>query len=120
MEKEQKEKIILKSEYTKPREVSVGDHVLRALPGKPVEVPLSQLQMWLNTGRFDWIQPEADDSDLPKELPGRAALKAAKPPIDLSKLVTMDRAALIAVPGIAEKTADAILEFLAKPKGGNS
>ncbi len=113
---DEKVKIILKSEYKKAREITVGNKSVKAIPGKAVEVVLGDLQMWLNTGRFELVEEIQTVSDLPTEIPGRAALIKAE--INAEKVSTMTREQLIDVTGIGEKTADEILKFLEDSKGG--
>lgn len=100
--------IKLKADYTKPREVSVGNKTVKARPGDYIEVPLKDLQVWLGTGRFDHV--ERPVSDLPEKLPGRNAL--VKNGITFDQLRTMDGEALTALPGIKAKTSEEILKFL--------
>ncbi|HRH40390.1 MAG TPA: hypothetical protein PKY82_02010 [Pyrinomonadaceae bacterium] len=111
---DEKAKIILK-EGLKKREIGIGGKFVKVEPGTPVEVPLADLQLWLNTGRFDQVNEPV--SDLPKELPGRAALIAAG--ITADNLTALDKTALVALPKIGETTADQILKFIADKTGGN-
>ena len=115
---EEKAKIILK-DGLKKREITISGRTIKAEPGKTVEVPLGDLQLWLSSGRFDRVdEPTEPLSDLPAGLPGRAAL--VKAGINAETLSTMDKTALVEVPQIADKTADEILKFLETNKtGGN-
>lgn len=113
---EEKAKIILKDGLNK-REITISGRTIKAEPGKPIEVPLGDLQLWLNSGRFDRVdKPIESLSDLPVGLPGRSALEKAG--INAETLSTMDKTALVAVPQIADKTADEILKFLETNKTG--
>lgn len=50
-------KIILKKGGPAKIEKTIGTSTIKAVRGKPVEVPLEDLQMWLNTGRFEEYKP---------------------------------------------------------------
>lgn len=72
------ERIILKSDQPNGVEISIGTFTVKAKQGKPVEVPINEVQGFLSTGRFDLVKgTAADKSDLPKDLPGRKIFKAA-------------------------------------------
>ena len=51
--KEETVGIKLKKDQPKSIEITVGNNTITATKNKVVKVPLSELQMWLNTGRFD-------------------------------------------------------------------
>jgi hypothetical protein len=55
--------------------------------------------------------PPTDKSGIPAEFPGRVAL--VQNGLNFEQVKTMDKAALVALKGIADKSADAILEAVA-------
>lgn len=113
----EKVKIILKDDQPKKKEVTIGTKTVRAERGKPTEVELGDLNMWLKTGKFDrYEKPSepADDSDLPADIPARAILVREKKTFEQVRAMTRDD--LIGIKGIAETSADHILEYL---NGGN-
>jgi hypothetical protein len=113
--------IQLKQEYKKPREVSVGNKTVKAAPGENIKVPLTDLEMWLKTGRFESVEipeVEADASDLPQGIPGRKALVKVEG-LTLEKLNAMNKGELEAIPNIGRNLADQILQYFDKNGGSN-
>jgi hypothetical protein len=108
-------KIRLKEEFTEARTMTVGSKTIHAKPGESVKVPLSDLQMWLNTDRFDWINeppPPPDNSDLPQDIPARSVL--VREGVTLDQVRVMEKGDLEEINGIGRNLADQILLYFQK------
>lgn len=122
----------LKKEFKEPRTISIGNKTIKAVPGEEVTVPRAETDLWLKSGRFDFVRFEetetevevvatdealeipdatpAIESDLPEDIPARHVLVAKGITFDLVK--AMDKPALVAVRGVGRQYADQILQFL--------
>lgn len=92
-------------------ELSYGSKSVALEVGQAVEVPLKELQMWLNTGKVEQV---IEDTDLPEGLPGRDAFINAGMDFESVKNFDFENNKVF---GIGAKTIEALKAFLAN--GGN-
>lgn len=113
-----------------PEYVEQGYHSTELPLGKTIEVKDRLFADWLvrEYGLEDLTPPAVSDeeeteaegspaSDYPEDFPGREVLIENNISIDTAKSSTKEQ--LVALKGIGEKTADAILEYFARDNGGN-
>ncbi len=67
--KEEKRKIKLKEGQPKKLEIIIGNSAIKVSGSKPRSVPLSELQLWLDTGRFELVEEATEQSDTAKKKP---------------------------------------------------
>ncbi len=98
-----------------PEYISQGEHSVTLAPGDTVEVDSRRFADWLvrELGLVD-VTPAATDG-FPEDLPGRNVLIRENLTIEAVKEYTREQ--LIALDGIGEKTADAIIAYFADHGG---
>ena len=121
----------LKPEFTNRKTISIGNKTVRALPGEDISVPRNDTDMWLRSGRFDFVRfaeeefeveveqttaPELPDdpppaeSDLPDDIPARDVLVSKG--ITFEQVKQMEKKDLVPIKGIGRNFADQILQYL--------